>query len=56
MQNVRSDRSIEDEIIFQTYGIVGYATDDGGVRNGAPGSSSDDDPGADGGEGLGGDS
>lgn len=34
MQDVRT-RSLEDEIIFQKYGIVGYATFDGGVCDSA---------------------
>ena len=53
MQDVRTDRTVEDERIFKAYGIVGYATFDGGVCDGASGAGPDDDQCPDGGEGLG---
>ena len=53
MQDVRVDRSIEDEIIFQTYGITGYRNPDAGVCDDTTCAGADDNPGSDGGEGLG---
>ena len=47
--------TIEDEVLFQRFGIVGYDTDArGGVCDGASSSSSDDNPGPDGLSGFGG--
>ena len=52
MQDVWSNRSLEDEVLFQRYHIVGYATDDGGVCDRASGSGGDEHPGADDNQGL----
>ena len=53
MQDVRVDRSIEDERIFSYYSITGYATSNGGMCDDTPGSDrvndecDDDGPGLD---------
>lgn len=48
--------TIENEIIFKTYGITGYDVDAPGLCDDTTGASADDDPGSDGGQGLGCDS